>query len=134
MLKKVDIFLDSKPYMRIIHLNALSTLVITYKTLGSNLKFRKLAGMYGIFQINFKIHLATLRMATLVTVYEDCSGLVEIKHFGTITGMVPSEALTFLLTKPLVDEVSQLLRPAQEGDIPNSYFVHFCSLGISSTG
>merc|ERR1711963_1354185 len=74
----------------------------------------------------------SLRIGSVVTAYEDCSGITSLTYFSRILGISIEEAVNYFFTTSLAKDLERVTKEGQEIPDSNSYFVHFRALGICS--
>ncbi|AMR98947.1 nucleoprotein [Piry virus] len=95
--------------------------------------FLKLVAAIDMFFHHFKKHEeAVIRFGTITSRFKDCAALSTMAHLVKVTGMPVEEVMTWVLNKPVEDEVCRMMTPGQEIDKADSYMPYLIDFGLST--
>ncbi|AOZ21303.1 nucleoprotein [Lleida bat lyssavirus] len=128
---RMEQIFETAPFAKIIEHHTLMTTHKMCANWSTIPNFRFLAGTYDMFFSRIDHLYGAIRVGTVVTAYEDCTGLVSFTGFLKQINLTASEAMLYFFHKNFEEEFKRMFRPGQETATPHSYFVHFRSLGLS---
>ncbi|QCF24328.1 nucleoprotein [Frog lyssa-like virus 1] len=127
---RLEGLLSTSPFTKIIPTGSLHVTATANPNWHSNPTFRKIAGGLDMFLMKFESEFSGLRLGTVVTAYEDCSGLTSLTYYTNRLGLKGSEAVSYFFHVKVGEDLQKLWKVGQEIEKPDSYFVHFKALGL----
>ena len=93
--------------------------------------YEKLVAAYDMVLTKAPAPWTIMRIATVTSAYDGCNGLLSLNHFAKKLGLPMEEALGYIISREAARNLSSLLVPDQEVEIPDSYFTHFRAMRFS---
>nr|ALW95400.1 nucleoprotein [Lyssavirus rabies] len=128
---RIEQIFETAPFIKIVEHHTLMTTHKMCANWSTIPNFRFLAGTYDMFFSRVEHLYSAIRVGTVVTAYEDCSGLVSFTGFIKQINLTAREAILYFFHKNFEEEIKRMFEPGQETAVPHSYFIHFRSLGLS---
>nr|ABG75540.1 nucleoprotein [Lyssavirus rabies] len=128
---RIEQIFETAPFVKIVEHHTLMTTHKMCANWSTIPNFRFLAGTYDMFFSRIEHLYSAIRVGTVVTAYEDCSGLVSFTGFIKQINLTAREAILYFFHKNFEEEIRRMFEPGQETAVPHSYFIHFRSLGLS---
>nr|AFG26453.1 nucleoprotein [Lyssavirus rabies] len=128
---RIEQIFGTAPFVKIVEHHTLMTTHKMCANWSTIPNFRFLAGTYDMFFSRIEHLYSAIRVGTVVTAYEDCSGLVSFTGFIKQINLTAKEAILYFFHKNFEEEIRRMFEPGQETAVPHSYFIHFRSLGLS---
>nr|ABZ81187.1 nucleoprotein [European bat lyssavirus 2] len=128
---RMEQIFETAPFVKIVEHHTLMTTHKMCANWSTIPNFRSLAGTYDMFFSRIEHLYSAIRVGTVVTAYEDCSGLVSFTGFIRQINLTAKEAILYFFHKNFEEEIKRMFEPGQETAVPHSYFIHFRSLGLS---
>ncbi|AAR03481.1 nucleoprotein [Lyssavirus caucasicus] len=128
---RMEQIFETAPFVKIIEHHTLMTTHKMCANWSTIPNFRFLVGTYDMFFSRIDHLYSALRVGTVVTAYEDCTGLVSFTAFLKQINLSARDAILYFFHKNFEEEIRRMFRPNQETAVPHSYFIHFRSLGLS---
>ncbi|AAR03477.1 nucleoprotein [Lyssavirus irkut] len=129
--ERMEQIFETAPFVKIVEHHTLMTTHKMCANWSTIPNFRFLAGVYDMFFSRIEHLYSAIRVGTVVTAYEDCSGLVSFTTFIRQINLTARDAVLYFFHKNFEEEIKRMFEPGQETAVPHSYFIHFRSLGLS---
>ena len=108
-----------------------SSLSPRYDNWASSPSFAKLVAAYDMILIRSPAPWSLMRLTTVTTAYEACNALLSMNHFAKKLSLSVSDVMGYVLFREAAKDLSRMLKPGQEVEQEDSFFVHFRALGLS---
>ncbi|ABZ81157.1 nucleoprotein [Lyssavirus lagos] len=128
---RMEQIFETAPFIKVVEHHTLMTTHKMCANWSTIPNFRFLAGTYDMFFARIEHLYSAIRVGTVVTAYEDCSGLVSFTGFIKQINLSARDALLYFFHKNFEEEIKRMFEPGQETAVPHSYFIHFRALGLS---
>nr|WAB53240.1 nucleoprotein [Lyssavirus rabies] len=129
---RIEQIFETAPFVKIVEHHTLMTTHKMCANWSTIPNFRFLAGTYDMFFSRIEHLYSAIRVGTVVTAYEDCSGLVSFTGFIKQINLTAREAILYFFHKNFEEEIRRMFEPGQETSCSSLLFHSLpFSLGLS---